>query len=69
MVEEKSESHDISSKTPESEEKKGFFAKHGPNIFLAGLVIYLILLTIGIIAEIFDIQSILDWWIWSVPRR
>jgi hypothetical protein len=44
---------------------KGFFSRHGDKIFLAALFIWLTLLIIGVIAEIFDIQSILDWWIWK----
>lgn len=49
--------------------EKGFFSKHGPAIFLAAFVIYLILLVIGVVAEIFDIQPILDWWIWRPPGK
>jgi hypothetical protein len=50
---------------PEDNGKKGFFGKHGDKIFLAALFIWFVLLVIGVIAEIFDIQSILDWWIWK----
>lgn len=48
---------------------KGFFRKHGSTIGLAVLIGYVILLGIGVIAEVFKIQSILDWWIWSPPGR
>jgi len=48
---------------------KGFFRKHGATIGLAVLIGYVILLGIGVIAEVFKIQSILDWWIWSPPGR
>lgn len=48
---------------------KGFFKKHGPEIGLAVLIIYVILLGIGTIAEVFEIQSILDWWIFRSPGR
>lgn len=48
---------------------KGFFKKHGPEIGLAVLIIYVILLGIGTIAEVFEIQSILDWWIFRPPGR
>ena len=48
---------------------KGFFKKHGPEIGLAVLIIYVILLGIGTIAEIFEIQWILDWWIFRSPGR
>jgi hypothetical protein len=46
-----------------------FPAKYGPYLIMGGLIIYVILLTIGTIAEIFNIQSILDWWIWSPPGK
>lgn len=48
---------------------RGFFKKHGPEIGLAVLIIYVILLGIGTIAEVFDIQWILDWWIFRSPGR
>jgi hypothetical protein len=47
----------------------GFFNRYGPNIVLAILIAYVILLAIGTVAEIFKIQSILDWWIWSPPGK
>ncbi len=47
----------------------GLFDKYGPKIFLAGFILYLILLSIGTVAEVFKIQSILDWWIWRPPGR
>jgi hypothetical protein len=53
--------------TPEKQsagEGSGFFNKYGANIVLAVLIIYVILLGIGTFAEVFKIQSILDWWIW-----
>jgi hypothetical protein len=43
----------------------GFFDKYGPQLLLVVLVLYVILLAIGTFAEVFKIQSILDWWIWS----
>ncbi len=43
---------------------EGFFAKYGPNIALGVFILYVILLAIGTAADIFKIQSILDWWIW-----
>ena len=51
--------------TPTATEKKGFFDKYGAYLIMGGLIIYVILLAIGTFAEIFKIQSILDWWIWS----
>lgn len=49
--------------------KNGFFDRYGAYIILGGLILYVILLAIGTLAEIFNIQSILDWWIWSPPGR
>ncbi len=48
----------------EPEKEKKFFDKYGAHLFLGALVFYVVLLGIGTIAEIFKIQSILDWWIW-----
>lgn len=48
---------------------KGYLKKHGPEIGLAVLICYVILLGIGVAAEIFKIQWILDWWIFNPPRR
>jgi hypothetical protein len=45
----------------------GFFRRRGPEIFLAILLLYVILLGIGVFAEVFKVQSILDWWIWRAP--
>ena len=47
----------------------GFFRKHGSTIGLAVLICYVILLGIGVMAEVFKIQWILDWWIWSPPGK
>ncbi len=54
---------------PEAAERevRGFFSRRGPEILLAILVIYVILLGIGVFAEVFKVQSILDWWIWRAP--
>jgi hypothetical protein len=52
-----------------SEKRGGFFNKYGPVLFLIGFLIYIALLITGTIAEIFDIQPILDWWIWRPPGR
>jgi hypothetical protein len=41
----------------------------GQKLLWAGLFIYLVLLIIGVIAEIFDIEPILDWWIWRPPGK
>ncbi len=54
-----------SSETVDLNNRQGFFDKYGAYLVMSGLVIYVILLAIGTFAEIFKIQSILDWWIWS----
>jgi len=51
------------------DEKNGFFDKYGAYLIMGGLIIYVILLAIGTFAEIFKIQSVLDWWIWSPPGK
>lgn len=48
---------------------KELLAKYGPAIAMVVLICYIILLGIGVIAEIFKIQWILDWWIWSPPGK
>ena len=48
---------------------KAFFAKYGPAMFMAALIGYIILLGIGVFAEVFKVQWILDWWIWSPPGK
>ena len=48
---------------------KNFFTTHGPTLGMVVLIGYLILLGIGVFAEVFKIQSILDWWIWSPPGK
>ncbi|HXX81836.1 MAG TPA: hypothetical protein VEI46_09815 [Thermodesulfovibrionales bacterium] len=50
-------------------ERIGFFDKYGAYLIMGGLIFYVVLLAIGTFAEIFNIQSILDWWIWSPPGR
>ncbi len=61
VLPEKTESQEVE-KTAAGDE--GFFAKYGPNIALGVFILYVILLAIGTAADIFKIQSILDWWIW-----
>jgi hypothetical protein len=46
---------------------KELFGRRWSDIFLAILFIYVILLGIGVFAEVFKVQSILDWWIWRAP--
>ncbi len=58
-----------SSEMMDSNESHGFFDKYGAYLVMSGLIIYVILLAIGTFAEIFKIQSILDWWIWSPMEK
>jgi len=53
----------------EEPKKETFWSRNGANIGLAILVIYVILLAIGTAAEIFEIDSILNWWIFRPPGR
>ncbi len=48
---------------------KGFWGRYGGNILLAVLVLYLLLLLTGTVAEMFHIDSILKWWIWRPATR
>jgi hypothetical protein len=59
-------------KTSDQEEIRSsndFINKYGSSLFIAPIVIYIVLLVTGLMAELFDIQPILDWWIWSPPGR
>ena len=47
----------------------GFWSVYGSKIALAVFAGYLVLLAIGVVAEVFKIQSILDWWIWKPPGK
>lgn len=67
MTVEKKEEKEIPVSKEEGENT--FWAKHGPNIGLAVLIIYVILLGIGTAAELFDIEPILNWWIFRPPGR
>ncbi len=42
-----------------TEPKSGFWARHGDRILLVALYLYVVILGIGVVAEAFDIQSIL----------
>ncbi len=55
--------------TTEEGREDTFWGKHGANIGLVVLILYTILLAIGTAAEIFEIDSILNWWIFSPPGR
>ncbi|MBI5633360.1 MAG: hypothetical protein HZA15_07785 [Nitrospirae bacterium] len=48
---------------------RGFFTKHGSNIGLVALIGYVILLGIGVTAEVLKIHWILDLWIWLPPGK
>ncbi|HBH62335.1 MAG TPA: hypothetical protein DDX85_11490 [Nitrospiraceae bacterium] len=52
-----------------TEQGRGFLASYGPAIGLAVMIGYVILLGIGVFAEVFKVQWILDWWIWSPPGK
>lgn len=67
--EEKSGHHVETGITGEEQRENTFWSRHGANIGLVALVIYVILLAIGTAAEIFDIESILNWWIFRPPGR
>ncbi len=48
---------------------KAFFTKYGSALGMAALIGYIIILGIGVCAEVFKVQWILDWWIWSPPGK
>ncbi len=61
---------DVEDKNPEKESRADtFWGRNGANIGLAVLGLYVILLLIGTVAEIFNIDSILNWWIFRPPGR
>ncbi len=47
----------------------GLWDRYGGKVMLGLLGVYLTLLFIGVIAELFNIQSVLDWWIWRPPGK
>ncbi len=49
--------------------RKSFWGKYGQYSVLIVLAGYLALLATGVVAEIFDVQPILDWWIWRPPGK
>lgn len=56
----------------EGERKTGresFWSMYGQYTVLVILAGYLALLATGVVAQIFDIQPILDWWIWRPPGK
>ena len=53
----------------DNEQGGSLWDRYGQKAMLGGLAAYLLLLLVGVIAEIFDIQSILDWWIWRPPGK
>ncbi len=61
---EKRKKEEVAPEKQPAEGSGGFFEKYGATIILAVLVLYVVLLGIGTFAEVFKIQSILDWWIW-----
>jgi hypothetical protein len=81
MAEEKEnlDSEDVEQNIPQEDEEMQestagegedtFWKRHGANIGLVVLILYVILLAIGTAAEIFEIDSILNWWIFRPPGR
>jgi hypothetical protein len=81
MAEEKAklDSEDVEQNIPQEDEEmqentagegeNTFWKRHGANIGLVVLILYVILLGIGTAAEIFEIDSILNWWIFRPPGR
>jgi hypothetical protein len=59
-----SKEKDISPEEKKAERPASFWDRYGRNVLLAGMVLYVILLLTGTIAEVFHIDSILNWWIW-----
>ncbi len=47
----------------------GFWDKYGQKVIMGVIAAYLLLLFVGVMAELFDIQSVLDWWIWRPPGK
>ena len=45
----------------EGEGRDTFWSRHGDDVILALFSVYVILLGIGTVAELFDIESILQW--------
>jgi hypothetical protein len=64
VIMEKKKKEEVAPEKQPATEDGGFFEKYGATILLAVFVMYVILLGIGTFAEVFKIQSILDWWIW-----
>ncbi len=47
----------------------GLWDKYGQKVIMGVIAAYLLLLFVGVIAELFDIESVLDWWIWRPPGK
>lgn len=52
---------DASRVSNDGEGRDTFWSRHGDDVILALLFVYVILLGIGTAAELFDIESILQW--------
>ena len=63
----KNKREEVSSEDQTPRTDEGFFAQYGPFLVLGVFILYVVLLAIGTVAEIFKIQPILDWWIWRSP--
>jgi len=46
-----------------------FWEKHSSDFFVALFLLWVVLLIVGTIAEVFDITWILDWPIWRPPGK
>ena len=47
----------------------GLWDRYGQKVIMGVLAAYLLLLLVGVMAELFDIESVLDWWIWRPPGK
>ncbi len=61
VAERQAERAGAGSKASESGAPAGFWTKHKSDILLALLFVYVLLLGIGTVAELFHIESILRW--------
>ena len=68
MTDVQTEQHEEQS-PQESGKPQGFWQKNRDYIIIGALYAWLALLIIGLVAEVFHIQSILDWWIWKPPGK
>ncbi len=53
----------------EQQSSGGSWQKYGQRVIMGLFAAYLLLLFTGVMAELFNIESILDWWIWRPPGK